>query len=188
MSDDANSASDDENEECVPEEIEAIFPLLPRHFRCGSHTLNLLATTDFLKILNSLPKLLRLHTETMKKCNVLWKLMGSPLQKEKVVGVLGHVLRRPMAVRWNSLYDAVSQIVKEEKEILSMIRQLEVEDSLRERDMRYDIDNKFMYPDILNFSKQVSVKNDYPTNIFAYSYDSFHNFSQNFEITFLPFY
>ena len=42
---------ENDNDEDVPESVDV--PHLPKHIRCASHTLNLLATTDFLKIVES---------------------------------------------------------------------------------------------------------------------------------------
>lgn len=135
-----SEASDDEEQLCQPEKAEQLYPLLPKHLRCSSHTSNLVATTDAQKAINSSKKLKKTHSEALSRCNVLWKLMGSPKQKEKVIKILGHTLRRPTVVRWNSCYDAVVQLTSEEKEILSMVEQLSIKNTVRPVDMRYSFD------------------------------------------------
>lgn len=45
--------------------------LLPHHLRCASHTLNLLATTDFHKALKNSTSS-RIHYPVFGKCTALW--------------------------------------------------------------------------------------------------------------------
>lgn len=90
---------------------------LPHHFRCASHTLNLMATTDFLNCLRASKKV---HVRgSNQQCNTLWKLMGSPKQKEEFVKIFGTCLPRLTVIRWNSLYNAICKIVELEKKILA---------------------------------------------------------------------
>lgn len=49
---DCDSDSDGAMDESGPE-FRSVTPRLSKHFPCASHTLNLLATTDFNKIMNS---------------------------------------------------------------------------------------------------------------------------------------
>ncbi|KAB0804457.1 hypothetical protein PPYR_01427 [Photinus pyralis] len=84
---------------------------LPQHVRCASHTINLIATTDYnnsLKISNAL----RLkNTQIFSKCSKLWNKSGRPKSAEVIKHFLGHNLTIPGVTRWNSTYDAVCKIV-----------------------------------------------------------------------------
>lgn len=58
--------------------------------------------------------------------------MAYPKQKEKVISALKKPLLRPTVTRWNSLYDATSQIVELEENIMDMIKKESIKSSLRE--------------------------------------------------------
>lgn len=90
---------------------------LPLHLRCGSHTLNLIATTDFNAILSEKEhtNISSLHREAIKRCEILWHAIHLPKSYEIVEKVLGHSLPYPTVVRWNSLYDAIKRILKVHK-------------------------------------------------------------------------
>ncbi len=89
---------------------------LPRHRRCASHTLNLVATTDILKISDQ--KFTKLRNSAEKKIQQIWNKQSRSSQAsdfiEKTLGVLFKVKN---ATRWNSFYDALYryQNIKEEK-------------------------------------------------------------------------
>ena len=40
---------------------------LPQHFRCASHTLNLICSADYIKILRQHPKLHARHEQTIRR-------------------------------------------------------------------------------------------------------------------------
>lgn len=85
--------------------------LLPHHLRCASHTLNLLATTDFHKALkNSTAS--RIHYPVFGKCTALWNASRRPKTSEVIHDALGCSLTYPCPTRWNSLYDATIQLLK----------------------------------------------------------------------------
>lgn len=109
------TAPNNENSESDPDhgEIESIDSsssgdhVLPQHFRCASHTLNLVATKDAISGIKAFPGLQSTYNEMIEKCNVLWRLSASPKQNEKLHKHLGQSLKRPIVTRWNSLYDAI---------------------------------------------------------------------------------
>ncbi|XP_057339703.1 uncharacterized protein LOC130677118 [Microplitis mediator] len=126
-----------ESDQCEPIEADDLHKFLPNHFRCASHTLNLLATTDVINSIKNVKKLHAMHNETIKRCNAFWKLMGTPKQKEKVIDIAGCAFRRPTVVRWNSLYDSLTQIVAMKTKVVEVIEKLEIDMSLREVDFQY---------------------------------------------------
>lgn len=83
---------------------------LSRHFRCASHTLHLIATTDMINIIQQYPLIKKSHDRTIQKCKELWKSLKSPKKREALTEYLGVNLRRPIITRWNSTYDALHQI------------------------------------------------------------------------------
>lgn len=86
-----------------------LHPHLPRHIRCASHTLNLIATTDIKSMMQKNTSLRTKHTNCVSKCNILWKMASKPKSAEIIQKVLGHTLSYPGPTRWNSFYDAVSR-------------------------------------------------------------------------------
>jgi hypothetical protein len=84
--------------------------LLPRHLRCASHTLSLIATSDFMKAIKSLP-VNRLHVAAIEKCNFLWNMSRRPKSAEVIKSILGCSLIYPCPTRWNSLFDSISQLL-----------------------------------------------------------------------------
>lgn len=85
---------------------------LPNHLRCASHTLNLVATTDTIKAIDRSFDLKKAHANAMAKCTKLWKSLRSPKTNEVLKDYLGIALKRPVVTRWNSLFDAIQQLVK----------------------------------------------------------------------------
>ncbi|XP_060864379.1 uncharacterized protein LOC132940692 [Metopolophium dirhodum] len=57
--------------------------LLPHHLRCASHTLSLIATSDFMKAIKSIP-VNRLHLTAIEKCNFLWNMSRRPKSAEVI--------------------------------------------------------------------------------------------------------
>lgn len=83
---------------------------LPPHFRCASHTLNLVAGTDSEEALKD-PKYRKLFEEVFSKCKCLWnKQSRSTLAADTIKEHLGVYLKTPNATRWNSTFDAMEQI------------------------------------------------------------------------------
>jgi len=68
--------------------------VLPHHLRCASHTLNLLATTDFHNALkNSTAS--RIHYSVFGKCTTLWNASRRPKTSEIIHDTLGCSLTYP---------------------------------------------------------------------------------------------
>jgi len=113
--------------------------MLPMHFRCFAHTLNLCATTDINKVIKSCVELSSIHHQVINKCNILWKLAGRPKSAEIIQNILGHTLSRPGETRWNSLYDSLRQILSIKNNILNLNRALEIntKNALRDQDFNY---------------------------------------------------
>lgn len=106
----------DENDDGQEDEIE-FFDLssnivLPKHVRCASHTMNLIATVDVKNAIQRNTTLRTRHTNAVAKCTILWKMAGKPKSSEIIKQILGHTLSYPGATRWNSMYDSISQILK----------------------------------------------------------------------------
>ncbi|KAL7307647.1 hypothetical protein TKK_0000331 [Trichogramma kaykai] len=89
------------------------------HYRCASHTLNLIATTDCYNIISKQAKLKRTHDSALMKCKLFWKSLKSVQKREVLTSLLGESVKQPNVTRWNSLYDALSQIYRLKKQIQS---------------------------------------------------------------------
>ena len=86
---------------------------LPQHFRCCSHTLNLLATTDAKHALEKDLNFRRALLNVRAKCQSVWNsLSHSSKNNDLVMDVFEKKLIRPNATRWNSEYDALKRILE----------------------------------------------------------------------------
>lgn len=97
---------------------------LPLHRRCASHTINLIATTDIDKVLNSLDKkkvytqnekhlqqFTKMYRKVFAKIQKLWnKQNQSDILAERVHEEFSVYLKSPSQTRWNGLYDGIKQI------------------------------------------------------------------------------
>ena len=93
-------------EDCNDESI-----ILPPHYRCCSHTLSLVCTSDAKKNKNDV-SYTRLRNSAFAKCSSLWNAAGRPQSAEKIYEILGCHLKLPCPTRWNSFYDSVGTLVK----------------------------------------------------------------------------
>lgn len=98
----------------VPEDIDVS---LPKHIRCASHTLSLIVTADIQKAINS--KSLTAHNFSinyriaMSRCSLHWNLLSRSPNKasESFITKFGKFVRLPCPTRWNSLYDALTDLM-----------------------------------------------------------------------------
>uniref|UniRef100_A0A8C6U382 HAT C-terminal dimerisation domain-containing protein n=1 Tax=Neogobius melanostomus TaxID=47308 RepID=A0A8C6U382_9GOBI len=73
---------------------------LPPHFRCASHTLNLISTNDVNKWLTANSESKNVYRSATAKCSALW----TQASRSTVFVV-------PTSTRWNSFHDALSRII-----------------------------------------------------------------------------
>jgi len=87
---------------------------LPKHIRCASHTLNLLATTDFNKLVaDESLGCKRLLRSAFAKCSSLWNSVSrSTKASDAAVDIIATSLRTPGETRWNSTFDAVKRLLE----------------------------------------------------------------------------
>ncbi|XP_076295239.1 uncharacterized protein LOC143216244 [Lasioglossum baleicum] len=111
--------------------------VLPRHIRCAVHTLHLCVTSDLAQTIKRTEYVAVLHTEIMQKCNMLWKVCNRPKSSEIFKNVTGHMLKRPGDTIWNSLYDALQQIVELKPKLVEIGRALGLKNILNENDISY---------------------------------------------------
>uniref|UniRef100_A0ABD2W240 Uncharacterized protein n=1 Tax=Trichogramma kaykai TaxID=54128 RepID=A0ABD2W240_9HYME len=83
---------------------------LPKHYRCASHKLNLLATTDFMKVIDKNSAYKSDYTRVMRKSRLIWKSLKSTKKREEISEYLGCSLQRPVPTGWHSLYDSWKQL------------------------------------------------------------------------------
>lgn len=139
-----SSDSDDELQELSFETLnsegdhEKYLPL-PKHYRCASHTLNLLATSDANSVINSNASLRTKHEKVLKKCSILWNKASKPKSAEIIKAVLGHTLSYPCVTRWNSFYKSISQILEEKQKTAELALKLGLKDNeiMKDTDIQY---------------------------------------------------
>ncbi|CAM4605850.1 unnamed protein product [Leuciscus chuanchicus] len=85
---------------------------LPPHFRCASHTLNLISCNDIDKWLSSSKTGSKsVYRSATAKCAALWtKASRSTVASEIVDEICGKKIIVPTSTRWNSFHDALSRI------------------------------------------------------------------------------
>lgn len=113
---------------------------MPLHIRCATHTLNLLATTDYNNIVKNSISFKTRHTSAMKKCNILWKWAGQPNSVEVFEKYLGHSISYPVPTRWNSYFDSISEILSIKQDVFNTIQSdlnINIPDKLTDSDMAY---------------------------------------------------
>lgn len=95
------------------EEIEyiQIKTALSSQVKCGSHTFSRVGVKDAAKALTN-AKYLKQHSSAFTKLNRIWKSVKSSTVCEKMVNVLGSCIQRPVATRWNSVFDCINKILK----------------------------------------------------------------------------
>lgn len=60
------------------------------------------------------------YGEAISGCTRLWALTKSPKASEKLLEALGEALKKPVPTRWNSLHDALIQIVRLKEKIMGI--------------------------------------------------------------------
>lgn len=122
----------------VEEENEKIYNLhLPNHQRCISHLINLIASSDSLKIMNKNEAIRSKHTKIMNKCSQLWNKAGRPKSAEIIKHVLGHSLSYPGVTRWNSYFDSITQILNVQDKLPTLSEQLGLKNGLKDNEIEY---------------------------------------------------
>jgi len=116
-----DSDSDDDNENVdlfdilnstsALEQESDTFIQLPPHYRCTSHTLDLIAKSDVDKIINTNSNFKKFYRKMIGKCSAMWSKQNmSPLAAEKIHETLGVYFKTPNKTRWNCMYDALLQL------------------------------------------------------------------------------
>lgn len=92
---------------------------LPKHIRCASHTLNLLATKDFDNVVaaadsgSGSSSYKRLIRGALAKCSKLWSNVNkSTKSSDNVDSIIGLSLKTPVQTRWNATYDAIKRLME----------------------------------------------------------------------------
>ncbi|XP_064454737.1 uncharacterized protein LOC135366014 [Ornithodoros turicata] len=113
---------------------------LPPHHRCSAHTLNLVATVDASKA-ESCEMSSRPLCSVLRTCRQLWNRQGqSATAAETVQRFCGRALQRPVATRWNSLFDALTCLMELDnagKDLDGLCRTLQIPPFQRPRDVLF---------------------------------------------------
>lgn len=116
-----NNEQNDETIELTGQQIDDIlkfdesdseFVVLPAHRRCMAHTFNLCSSTDLVKQLDKAPNISQLHKKVLKKCQSLWNAQNtSTVKADFIKNKLKKLFKIPCVTRWNSLYDALKDLL-----------------------------------------------------------------------------
>lgn len=103
---DFNNINDDSDDDIMMDEI-----TLPAHFRCFSHSLNLVASKDVDNALkNSTYK--KIYNSAVSKLTALWNISHqSTKAADSINDICGCKLVTPCPTRWNSFYDSLQRII-----------------------------------------------------------------------------
>lgn len=93
---------------------------LPNHFRCASHTLNLIATVDIAHAQKD-PQYKTAYSRVFAKLNKIWSLTSRSGSNEVIRAILGSSLSRPVATRWNAMYNSVSEVLGKDPDKLALL-------------------------------------------------------------------
>ncbi|XP_024869998.1 uncharacterized protein LOC112453440 [Temnothorax curvispinosus] len=110
---------------------------LSKHLRCASHTLSLVATTDFTKALKQNSVASKIHHTAMGKCTMLWNMSRRPKTSEKIVDFLGKSLKYPTPTRWNSLFDALSDLLVHREKLNKLMPKLDSNVLFKDVELNY---------------------------------------------------
>lgn len=92
---------------------------LPDQMTCCSHTLNLIATVDFSKIIDK--TYIKISKSTFSKLSTFWNLLSrSTVASDKVAELCGCKFPVPIVTRWNSMYYSAKKVI-DYKEKLTLV-------------------------------------------------------------------
>ncbi|EFN60702.1 hypothetical protein EAG_05517, partial [Camponotus floridanus] len=84
---------------------------LPTQYKCMSHTLNLIATTDARAALSNI-RYKKLYNSSFAKASALWNIVHKSTKAADIIEEIAHTkLLIPCPTRWNSSYDAVCKLL-----------------------------------------------------------------------------
>lgn len=93
---------------------------LPNQMRCFAHLLNLLASTDLLRKMESNENELKILKKLMNKLQKFWNLSRrSSLIKDLCSSICGCVFPVPNQTRWNATYDAIKKVLEKKATVIS---------------------------------------------------------------------
>lgn len=101
--------------------------LLPVHERCATHTLHLIASTDFkqARLKNNIYK--KLHDAALAKCQALWNLCSrSPKACETYLEMTGKSPTSPCATRWNSYFNSIQDLLAVQTSLSETMKMLKL--------------------------------------------------------------
>lgn len=79
----------------------------------------------------------RLHETAISKCSILWRLSSRQKTAEIIEEVLHTKLSYPVPTRWNSLFDAICQILKQKEKLDDLFHHLDVKNSFKAIEIEY---------------------------------------------------
>lgn len=138
MSTEVDSNEDEGDEKLFFESIpyDVFNSRIPKYIRCATHSLNLVASSDYLNILKKNVKRFNYHQKIMRKCSCIWINANRPTTSEQIMSVLGCQLKYPVATLWNSLFDSIKDLLNHKFKI-NQLMQLFNEEVLTEFDFNY---------------------------------------------------
>ncbi|XP_002002305.3 uncharacterized protein LOC6576314 [Drosophila mojavensis] len=108
---------------------ELICEALPNRMECANEILNIVASTDFLKLLSRDKNLKERHLKIMAKCSALWRKCFCSPSAQIIAALLGEALVCPSRNRWFSIYDSICCILLHKDKLGELCSQLALHNS-----------------------------------------------------------
>ena len=107
------------------EALNAIY--LPPHVSCMSHSLNLIASTDAAKALNSSNQYKKLYRSVSAKCTALSNAVHVSSKNAEIAQELLHcTIPKPNTTRWNSEFDCLKRVYEVRDRINTVMERLKL--------------------------------------------------------------
>lgn len=115
---------------------------LPKQYRCCSHTLNLIATSDAEKAKSNLTYK-RAYNSAFSKLIGFWNTLSrSSKQSDILYDICGKKLPSPCPTRWNSTYDSVKELMMVGREKINQV--MEKMDKVKLKLSDFDFLNEYL--------------------------------------------
>lgn len=90
-----------------------------------------------MKAVEKYPATKRIHRSALGKCTALWNASRRPKSSEIIDEYLESKLLYPCPTRWNSLFDAISRLLKFSSKLNVLLEKLNINSSFKDSEIEY---------------------------------------------------